>query len=467
MTSEGGPLVCASYEHPPIVPNNSQAHAGSQASSCYKNSNSGQKPYDLDAEQAGGDGLQASSEETKRKDASIHSGTAGSADTAMMLETVGGTIYLAAAILFVIFLCTVQLLRYSGSSDAQSSISWREWMWPSYSGGSQQVDAGKSKSPHLTPGSAAGSHDSSSGEETVAPATVTVTVTATPPQATDTLSHEASTMKPLKALNTTITIPADMVHTPEGPKPNEIILVTATDGGGHNGGIEDILGKTAKNRQAYCDYHGYNYHFVNISKFDLGDAHPVWKKIPAIVEAFNTYPEAKWVFFLDLDAIIMSPKQGLTELVLSHEGMKKAITWGAQFVGSERTPLGTYMQADADLDNLDILFAQDQNGVNAGSLFLRRSKYTQSLLDMWIDPFFMKMDWYGREQETLLHFIKFHPTFRDHAGIIKQRIANAYVEGGPEMQWYKGDLVVHLAGCWVSHKCVSRWNQFWEMREVI
>jgi hypothetical protein len=294
-------------------------------------------------------------------------------------------------------------------------------MWPSYSSGRQQGDTIKSTPPKFTRPdnvpAVVDDHDSYSGETTVLPVAITVTVTHTEkseptamPETTaepvDCPSTNAWNMVPLEAVNTTFTIPEDMVHTADGPKPHEIVIVTASDGKGHNGGIEDILGKTAKNRKEYCEYHGYNYHFVNISKFDMGDAHPVWKKIPAIVEAFNTFPDAKWLFFLDLDAIIMSPKQDLTELVLSHKGMQKSIDFGREWTGSERAPLGVYMQADADLDNLDMLVAQDQNGVNAGSFFLRRSKYTQWLLDMWTDPFYMKMDWAGQEQEALVNIFR-------------------------------------------------------------
>jgi hypothetical protein len=210
----------------------------------------------------------------------------------------------------------------------------------------------------------------------------------------------------LPALNTTFHVPDKMHYSTKGPDPSEVVIVTATDGKGHNGGIEDIVGQTARNRKAYCEHHGYNYHFVNISQFDLENAHPVWKKIPAIVDAFNTFPEAQWVFFLDLDAIIMSPKQDLNSLVLSHAGMSKSLEFGQQYHGSEWTPLGTYMpeQHDVKFEDIDMLVAQDHNGVNAGSFFLRRSKFTQWMLDMWADPFFMRMDWSGQEQDTLVSF---------------------------------------------------------------
>jgi hypothetical protein len=220
----------------------------------------------------------------------------------------------------------------------------------------------------------------------------------------DCSAKKASTMEPLPSLNTTFHVPDDIHYSVKGPDPSEVVIVTASDGKGHNGGIQDILGQTAANRKAYCEHHGYNYHFVNISQFDLDNAHPVWKKIPAIVDAFNTYPKAQWVFFLDLDAIIMSPKQDLNSLILSHAGMSKSVDFGVEWHWADRRPLGVYMpnEQDVKFDELDMLIAQDQNGVNAGSFFLRRSKFTQIMLDMWADPFFMRHDWPGQEQDTLV-----------------------------------------------------------------
>jgi hypothetical protein len=218
----------------------------------------------------------------------------------------------------------------------------------------------------------------------------------------------ASTMEPLPALNTTFHVPDDIHYSFKGPDPSEVVIVTASDGKGHNGGIEDVLGQTAANRKAYCEHHGYNYHFVNISKFELENAHPVWKKIPAIVDAFNTYPKAQWVFFLDLDAIIMSPKQDLNSLILSHAGLAKSLDFGVEWHRSDRVPLGVYMPSEQDIkfDEIDMLIAQDHNGINAGSFFLRRSKFTQWMLDMWADPFFMKHDWPGQEQDTLVRQLR-------------------------------------------------------------
>ena len=65
---------------------------------------------------------------------------------------------------------------------------------------------------------------------------------------------------------------------------------------------------------------------------------------------------------------------------------------------------------------------------------------------------------------TQLHFIKHHKVFRQHLGLIKQRVANAYSEGDSAMKWQAGDLVVHFAGCWVGNNCQERWEEFWAKR---
>jgi hypothetical protein len=36
--------------------------------------------------------------------------------------------------------------------------------------------------------------------------------------------------------------------------------------------------------------------------------HAVWGKLPAILEAFRKFPHAEWVWWLDIDAVIMTPE---------------------------------------------------------------------------------------------------------------------------------------------------------------
>lgn len=80
--------------------------------------------------------------------------------------------------------------------------------------------------------------------------------------------------KPKPTIRPTFEV-GDFEHSPDGPKPSEIVLLAASDGKGHNGGIVGLLDMAKKNRQDYADLQGYKFEFINITKYDIGKAHPV------------------------------------------------------------------------------------------------------------------------------------------------------------------------------------------------
>lgn len=168
-------------------------------------------------------------------------------------------------------------------------------------------------------------------------------------------------------LDWTFTVPRFRRLSRLGPKPHQIVLLTAGDGRGHNEEIKNILLLTGQNRRAYCEQHGYACRFANISKYDLGSVHPVWKKIPAIIDAFKAHTDAEWVFLLDLDAIIMSPHQDLSSLILRPDALSKALDLGAEFKTTKGEGTGHKMINNPNIDNLDLLISQDYNGLNASS----------------------------------------------------------------------------------------------------
>jgi len=308
--------------------------------------------------------------------------------------------YVVAIAIALAFISALQLVHLPSETDASSPASttpWRERIFPA----DKNIDNKDSKPTGTTDGN----EESWSTETTTLPL-ASPTVTMVPEEQVDPqeiCSSEAAWKQvPFSDLNTTITVPENIKYDPAGPRPDQVILLTATDGQGYNGAIKNVVQLAVENRKAYCKHHGYIYHFIDISKYDLGGSHAVWKKIPAIVEAFNTYPDAQWVFWLDLDAIIMTPEQDLNSLLLSKSAMQKALAVGDRHHGPGWEPLSTFQQAVVDFENTDMLIAQDHNGVNAGSFLIRRSKYTRWLLDMWADPFFMHMTWHAREQETLV-----------------------------------------------------------------
>jgi hypothetical protein len=176
------------------------------------------------------------------------------------------------------------------------------------------------------------------------------------------------------------------------------------------------------------------------------------------------HPRAKWVWWLDLDAIIMTPGINLNSHVLSHEALLSRLIKGEELMAGGERHTGLYTSKDPKPENIDLIVSQDHNGLNAGSFMIRRSEFSKWLLDIWYDPFFVDKDWPGKEQDAILHMVLNHKIVRDHTGYVPQRVLNAYSVGGDNMGWKTGDLVVHFAGCWVENKCDERWKDFWSRR---
>ena len=63
--------------------------------------------------------------------------------------------------------------------------------------------------------------------------------------------------------------------------------------------------------------------FLDSNEFDVSrEKHPVWVKLPSIAKALETYPSAEWIWWLDLDALIMTPHLDLHSYLLSPSAMK-------------------------------------------------------------------------------------------------------------------------------------------------
>jgi hypothetical protein len=189
--------------------------------------------------------------------------------------------------------------------------------------------------------------------------------------------------------------------------------------------------------------------WANLSEYAIDGAPMVWTKIPVLVEAFARFPEAKWVWWLDFDSIIMTPTIDLGSHLLNPEPMLEKIRKGELYkLRGEEHGDEIRTLTNPDPNQINLIIAGDHNGINAGSFFLRRGGWTEMFLDLWEDPLYLANDWPGKEQDAMIHLIQFHKVIRNHLGIVPQRTLNSYYDGSEDMIWHENDLVVHLAGCW-------------------
>jgi hypothetical protein len=206
--------------------------------------------------------------------------------------------------------------------------------------------------------------------------------------------------------------------------------------------------------------------WANLSDYRVEGVHAVWSKISVLLDAFKQHPEAEWIWWLDFDAVIMTPTVDLGEYILNPDAMFSKLLKGQTFPirhlgqgGKE----GLVLPSHPDVDQINLLISHDQNGLNAGSFFLRRNKWTEMFLEHWHDPILMlEKDWWALEQDALVHiFLHHHQFMKDHVGIVAQREFNAYVaddinreslsKDGTTLKaqfWDPSALVIHFAGCW-------------------
>jgi len=210
---------------------------------------------------------------------------------------------------------------------------------------------------------------------------------------------------------------------------------------------------------------GYDLMWVNLSSYRVKDEHPVWAKVTSINDCFYRHPEAKWIWWLDFDAVVMTPTIDLGNYILNPGAMYNKILKDQKFpimhLG-QKVEEALHLPADPDPEDIHLLISHDQNGLNAGSFFLRRSNWTQIFLELWNDPILMlEKKWWAHEQDALVHlFLHHHQFMKHHVGIAAPKEFNAYVPDDINREslstninleadfWQPYDLVIHFAGCW-------------------
>ena len=137
-------------------------------------------------------------------------------------------------------------------------------------------------------------------------------------------------------------------------------------------------------------------------------------------------------------------------------------------------PVARSPDGDGRLGSVDLLVPQDCAGFNLGSFFLRRSAWTDRLLDIWWDPVLYEqkhMAWEHKEQDALEHLYAAHPWVRARTAFVPQRRINAFPVGAcgdkfDDRFHYSEearDFLVNMAGCEWGRDC---WGEMYNFREM-
>ena len=249
----------------------------------------------------------------------------------------------------------------------------------------------------------------------------------------------------------------------------KIVMVTGSSGTNRMLGIPHIKEMIYENRKTYAEKHGLEFMWANMTSYNLPDGSPIyWNKIPILKEAFARYPHAEWIWWMDVDIIIMNMSLNIYDHVLSREGMAEHALLDEPIHGAGGSDTGYRTPPKYRPEDINFVISKDAWGMNVGNFLMRRSEWSNWLLDLWIEPLYIAQNWVFPENDAWTHMWQKHKIVQDHALCMDQRSMNAYPEYNfLGEHWQPGDHIVHFAGCGESAQCESEWNKYWEKREKV
>ncbi|KAF2859632.1 glycosyltransferase family 34 protein, partial [Piedraia hortae CBS 480.64] len=298
-----------------------------------------------------------------------------------------------------------------------------------------------------------------------------------------------------------------------------VIILGANQGGGvmeWKGAREWAIERdSVRNKKAYAAAWGYELEIVDMStkKRYAHEWRESWEKVDVIRNSMKKYPKAEWFWWLDLNTFIMEPRYSLQKHIFNNlarntyrdinlynplkiqhppngtSGDPNAPLYANYLDDDTLSPVG-----DNNPASINLIVPQDCSGFNLGSFFVRRSAWTDRILDIWWDPVFYEqkhMEWEHKEQDALEYIYSNQPWIRPHVAFIAQRLVNAFPPGacgddkglppngcdhlkeGDEMrecgiqgihyQQSERDFLVNMAGCEWGRDC---WGEMYNFRTL-
>lgn len=259
-----------------------------------------------------------------------------------------------------------------------------------------------------------------------------------------------------------------------GPRPNHIAILTGSDELDPSTPKGELLQLALQNRDEYTRVHGYQHIFCNFTKYKTAQdvEHPVWYKIPAILETFAKYPEIEWIWWLDSDAVIMDSSIDLVQHILHPDILRERILYNRliadisdqYYYGGRVAPRG-----EIDINNIKFIITHDFLTLNAGSFFVKRGMDTDMILQMWGEPRYIVNDkkstlFRRREQDAFIRMYLNHKMIAERTAVVAQALFNSYYVATQGQNYQDGDFLIHFAGSSNDGNYAEVFKSYYEKR---
>lgn len=252
--------------------------------------------------------------------------------------------------------------------------------------------------------------------------------------------------------------------------PEIVIILAANEGGGvlkWKGAQEwSVERSSINNKKYYANKHGYGLTIkdMTIKRRYSHEWRESWEKVDILKQTMRQFPNTQWFWWLDLHTYIIEPQRSLKQHIFDNlNNITYRLTNEKDF---NPLNLGTNLPY-IDLKNspVEMLITQDCGGFNLGSFLIKKSSWSELLLDIWWDPAFyeqMHMVWEHKEQDALETLYRTQSWIRERIGFLPLKSINAFPPGAcsdkaDDPQFFYNekdrDFVVNMAGCEWGRDC--------------
>lgn len=260
----------------------------------------------------------------------------------------------------------------------------------------------------------------------------------------------------------------------------EVIVVTAVDFEKYS---VEALTMIVQNRVDYAHNQNYGIYVRWAQEFlpHLNSMHALenlekrkWIRIFCIRAAMFAFPEAKWFWYLEEDAIIMKHLINIKDYILNPAALNP-IMLREQLIIPPQGTIKTYKNSKAE--NIRIILTQSESKLETSSFMVKNDDVGRSIIDQWSDPLYLNYPNfpYGPDS-ALTHILQWHPFILSKTSIIPARtIAAQHTDvelppptngkGGDHIHYYNGDFVAHWSDC-KGLACEANVEHYFNLRKT-
>jgi mannan polymerase II complex MNN11 subunit len=237
------------------------------------------------------------------------------------------------------------------------------------------------------------------------------------------------------------------------------------------------LERIIANRRQYAKARGYGVFSMSVDQFkhiyeDSVSHSSRWAMLPVCREAMHAFPNAKYFWYLDQDALILDMSLDIEKDIMAPRKLGPMMLRGIPVV--RRLPyVHTYKNNDPKM--VEFVFTQDEIGMNSRSFIFKNGDSAKALVDLWQDASFRHHDGFDRSDiDALNHLIQWHPFYLGRTAVIPTRKLAAVpdvtsehmsAEVATSLQYKDGDAVIVIECQQNVRGCSPFFEPFWKLVE--